>query len=203
MTDHKGVLEALEGNAPVLFLVGGGMMFLFAVNTYFTTFVGTSYPVVESVIGPSGFLVSVLGLLGLYPALATRTPRLARVAAGIALLATAGWVAIIGTGIGETLGVLSGLTGPLAIIPLVVVVSMTLGFGLFGATILYTGSHSWIIGALLLLESINLLVLILGLAPYILLTTVGHTLVFLGIGVTLRATGVTADSTDPAPDSAV
>lgn len=80
---------------------------------------------------------------------------------------------------------------------------MVLGFGLFGATILYTGGHSWVIGALLVLESAMFLVLILDLAPYLLLIDIGHILAYLGIGFALWTTDVPYGSTDPAPDSTV
>lgn len=201
MADRNATLNAFERKAPTLFLVAGMVMIVFAANTYLKTFAGTSYPVIQGVIAPSGFLVSVLGLFGLYPALADRTP-LARGAAGIALITTVGWVAIILTGIGEMMGVFSQPTGPLAIIPLVVIVTMILGFGLFGATILYTGAHSWIIGVLLLLESAMFLVLILDLAPYLLLIDIGHIVAYLGIGITLRTTDIPSGSTDPTADSA-
>jgi len=202
MSDRNATLEALEGKAPVLFLVAGMLMIVFAANTYLKTFAGTSYPVIQGVIAPSGFLIGVVGLFGLYSGLANRAPKLARGAAGIAVITTVGWVTIIVNGIGETLGVLSQLSGPLAIIPLVVIVTMILVFGLFGATILYTGAHSWIIGVLLLLESTMFLVLILDLAPYLLLVDIGHIVAYLGIGITLRTTDIPSGSTDPAPDSA-
>lgn len=203
MTDRSATLDALEGKAPALFLVAGMVMIVFAANTYLKTFAGTSYPVIQGVIAPSGFLVGVVGLFGLYPGLADRAPRLGRGAAGIALITTVGWVTIVANGIGRTIGVLSQPTGPLAIVPLVVIVTMILGFGLFGATILYTGAYSWIVGALLVLESALFLVLILDLAPYLLLVDFGHISAYLGIGVTLWSTAVPSDSADPAPDSAV
>lgn len=187
----------------MLFLVAGMAMIVFAANTYLKTFAGTSSPVIQGVIGPSGFLVGVVGLFGLYPRLADRTRMLARGAAGIALIAAVGWVVIIVNGIGETLGVLSQPSGPLAVIPLVVIGTMILGYGLFGATTLYTGAHSWLVGALLGLESAMFLVLILDLAPYLLLIDIGHIVAYLGIAITLWTTDVPSDNTEPAPDSAV
>ena len=203
MNDHNAPLEALEARAPTLFVVAGMVMIVFAANTYLKTFAGTSYPVIQAVIAPSGFLVGVVGLFGLSHRLADRTPRLAQGAAGIALITVVGWVAIIVNGIGKTIGVLSQPSGPLAVIPLVVIVAMILGFGLFGAAILYTGAYSWIVGALLVLESAMFLVLVLDLAPYLLLVDFGHILAYLGIGIALWTTDVPSDSTNPAPDSAV
>jgi len=203
VTDHTGTAEALEGKASALFLVAGGIMVVFAANTYLKTFAGTSYPVVQGVVAPSGFLLGVVGLFGLYPALADRTPGLTRVAAAAALVTTAGWSVIVAMGVGKAAGVLSEPGGPLAIVPLVVIVSMILTFGLFGVTSLHTGVYPWIVGALLLVESAMFLVLLLRVAPYLLLIDIGHVLAYLGVGVTLRTTGVPSDSAEPAPDSTV
>lgn len=202
MADRNVAMDAFEGKAPAFFLVAGVVMIVFAANTYLKTFAGTSYPVVQNIIAPFGFLTGVVGLFGLYSGLADRAPKLARGAAGIALITTVGWVVLILAGIGETMGVFSRPTGPLAIIPLVVIVTMILAFGLFGATTLYTRGHSWIIGGLLLLESAMFLVLILDLAPSLLLIDLGHILAYLGIGITLWTTDIPSGSTDPAPDSA-
>lgn len=201
MTDHNAVVDLLEGRAPALFLVAGIAMIAFGTNTYLKTFVGTSYLVVQLVVAPAGFLTGVLGLFGLYPALADRAPRLARVAAGTALITTAGWVVIIVNGIGGVLGVLSQPTGPLAVVPLVVIVTMILGFGLFGATVLHTESYPWLVGALLLLESAMFLVLILDLAPYLLLIDAGHVVAFLGTAGALWKSGAQSARAEPAPDS--
>lgn len=201
MSDRNATLEGLEGKVSVFFLVAGMLMIVFAANTYLKTFAGISYPVIQGVIAPSGFLLGAVGLFGLYSGLADRAPNLARGAAGIAVITTVGWITIIVNGIGEALGVLSQPSGPLAIIPLVVIVTMILVFGLFGATILYTGAYSWIIGALLLLESAMFLVLILDLAPYLLLIDIGHIVAYLGVGITLRTTDIPSGSTDPVPDS--
>lgn len=203
MTDRSATLEGLEEKAPALFVVAGLVMIVFAANTYLKTFVGTSYPIIQGVIAPSGFLIGVIGLFGLYSGLADRTPKLATGAAGIALITVVGWVAIIVNGIGIAAGVLSQPSGPLAIIPLVVIVTMILGFGLFGATVLYTGIHSWIVGALLLLEAAMFLLLILDLLPYLLLADIGHVVAYFGIGFTLWSKDSLSDSTEQTLDSAV
>jgi len=201
MTDRNAMLDAVEGNVSVLFFVAGMFAIVFGANTYLMTFEGTSYEIIGSVIGPAGFLLGVVGLFGLYPDLADRSPKLARGAAGFAVIPAVGWFIIIVGGIGETLGVLSEPSGPLQIIPPVTIVTMILGFGLFGATILYTRAHSWIIGGLVLLESAMFLVLLLGFAPYFVMIDIGHIVAYLGIGIALRITDSPSGSTEPATDS--
>ncbi len=201
MTDRNTALNALKRNAWVLFLVAGLLAIVFATNTYLMTFTGTSYPIIGDVIGPAGFLFGVVGLVGLYPGLADRKPKLARGAAALAVIPAVGWGAIIVHSVGELLGVLGGWSGPGQIIPPVTVVTMILGFGLFGATILYTRAYSRIIGGFVLLESAMFLVLMLDVAPYFIMIDIGHLVAFLGIGIALRITEIPSGSTEPAPDS--
>lgn len=200
MTDRHGALGWLEKRAPTLFLVAGGLAVVFGLNTALRTFVGTSYPVVQDVVGPIGFFVGVVGLFGLYPALADRTPTLARIAAAVAVVPAVGYFAIVVMGIGSTAGVLSYPTGPLAAIPIVVIVTMVLAFGLFGVTSLRAGTRSRVVGALLLVESAMFLLLILNVVPFV-LTDIGHVIAYLGVGVTLRTEGVPTGSTEPTADA--
>jgi hypothetical protein len=200
MTDRRGALGWLEKRAPTLFLVAGGLAVVFAANTALRTFVGTSYPVVQDVVGPIGFFVGVVGLFGLYPALADRTPTLARIAAAVAVVPAVGYFAIVVMGIGSTAGVLSYPTGPLAAIPIVVIVTMVLAFGLFGVTSLRAGVRSRVVGALLLVESAMFLLLILNVVPFV-LTDIGHVIAYLGVGVTLWTEGVPTGSAEPMTDA--
>lgn len=197
MTDRGGTLGTVERTAPTLFLVAGGLMIVFAVNTYLKTFAGTSYPVVQGIVAPVGFLVGVVALFGLYPALADRSPTLARVAAAVTAVAAVGWVVII------VASAVSGGEpgGPLAVVPIVTIVSMVLAFALFGATSLRTVAHSRVVGALLLVESAMFLLVIAGVPGFLIDT--GHVLAYLGVGVSLRSSGVRSDSAEPAPDSTV
>jgi len=201
MTDRNATLNALEANVWVLFLVAGLLAIVFGTNTYLTTFRGTSYPIIQSLIGPFGFLLGAVGLFGLYPQLADRKPTLARVVAGVAVIPAVGWSAIVVHSLGEMVGVLGEWSGPAQIVPPVTIVGMILGFGLFGAAILYTGAHSRIIGGLVLLESAMFLVLLLDIAPYLVLINVGDVVAFLGIALTLRITDSPSGSTGPAADS--
>lgn len=200
MTSLRRTLRALEENAAAPFLIAGGLATVFAVNTGLKTFVGTSYPVVQDVVGPLGFLLGVVGLFGLYPTLADRTPTLARIAAVVAVVPAVGYFAILVMGVGTTVGVLSYPTGPLAVIPVVVIVTMVVAFGLFGITSLRAGVRSRVVGVLLLVEAAMFLLLILNVVPFVLID-VGHVLSFLGVGVTLRTEGGPSERTDPTADA--
>lgn len=197
MTDRTGIAGVLEAKTPALFLVAGGFMVVFAVNTYLKTFTGTSYPVVQGVIAPVGFLVGVVGLFGLYTGLADRTSAVARAAAVVTGVAAAGWVVIIGASVASQ----GEPSGPLAIVPLVTIVSMVLAFALFGVTSLRSGIHSRVVGVLLLMESVMFLLVIAGVPGFAIDT--GHVLAYLGIGVTLRTTGTSPDTAEGAADSTV
>lgn len=200
MTDRDGLLGVVEERAPTLFLIAGGLLVILGANQALKTFVGTSYPVVQNFVGPAGFLVGVIGLFGLYPALADRTPKLARAAAAVATILLAGWVAIIGMSLARAAGIISESGGPLAVVPFVVIASMILTFALFGVTSLRTGAHPRPIGALLLVEAAMFLLLVLNAAPFVLID-VGHVLAFVGVGVTLRTGGVPTESGEPATDA--
>lgn len=200
MTDHNSTLKALEENAWLLYLVALIPVIVFAVNTYLLTYEGTSYPIIGDIVGPTGWFLGAVGLFGLYPALADRSPRLARVAAGIAVIPALLWGVIIVQGIGQQIGLWSEWGGPLRIIPVVVIVTMILAFGLFGAISLYTEGHSRIVGGLLLLESAMFVALIGDLLSFFMID-VGHVVAFLGLGIALRITDGPSKSTGPAPDS--
>lgn len=194
MTDRDAALGTLEERAPVLFLVAGGLMVVFAVNTYLKTFTGTSYPVVQGVVAPVGFLAGVVGLFGLYAGF-DGAPTLARSGAVVAAVATAGWVVLIGASV-----VLGGEpAGPLSVVPLVTIAAMVLAFALFGLASLRSGVHSRVVGVLLLVESLMFLLVVAGVPGYLIDT--GHVLAYLGIGLALRTGAVPADRAEPAPDS--
>lgn len=200
MTDRNATLIALEKNAWLVYLVASIPVIVFAANTYLTTYEGTSYAIIGDLIGPFGFFLGAVGLLGLYPALAERRPTLARGAAGLAVIPVVLWGLIIAQGIGELLGVWGEWTSPFVVIPPVTLVTMLLAFAVFSALVLSTGSHSWFVGGFLLLESAMFVALIGGLISYV-MVDVGHLVAFLGLGISLRITDSPSGRTGPAPDS--
>lgn len=197
MTDRDVILDILGERPHRLFLVAGGLIVIFAVNTYLKTFTGTSYPVIQGVVAPTGFLVGVVGLFGLYAGLADRSHTAARVAGVVTAVATVGWIVVI---VAST--VLGGEPGgPLTVVPVVTLVSMIIAFGLFGIISIRTGDYSRVVGVLLIVEAIMFLLVIAGVPGYLIDT--GHVLAYFGIGITLRARVVPSEGADPTPDSTV
>ena len=199
MTAREGVVSSLEGKSASLFLGGGSLLVVFAVNTSLRTFVGTSFPPVQGLIGPAGFFFGVVGLLGLYPALADRTTRVARVAMVVALIPAVGWPALILRGIATQV---MGMNSPevLSVLPMMVIASMFLSFALFGIASLHASVHSWIVGVLLLVPATGFLLLITNAAPHFIID-IGHAVGYLGIGFTLRSTGFSTESKEPVADA--
>lgn len=151
MTASDSVLAPLDGRSPTLFLVAGGLLAVFAALLGYEALANTAAP--EDVFGPPGFLFAMVGLLGLYPTLADRTPRLARAGAVVAAVSAVGWFAITVLAIGEVAGVIPALeaVGPLG--PVVIVAAggtMVLAYLVFGAASLRTGVYARTVGLLVL-----------------------------------------------------
>ena len=201
MATSDGVLETLERRSATVFLVAGGLLAVFAVNTGLRTFVGQSSPLVQSLVAPVGFLVGVLGLLGLYPAVANRTPTSARAAGVLAGVTAAYWIVIVAGSLGDIVGVLPASE---ELFPLVfffgVYVAMLLTYAVFGIVALRAGVPSRTVGLLVLGPAAMFLLLMTGVAPNFLIDA-GHALFHFGIGIALRAESVPTERAGPAPDS--
>lgn len=201
MADADGRLERLESRRTTLFFVAAGVLAVFATNTVLEAFAGTSYPVIQSFVGPAGFFVGVLGLFSLYPTLADETPRLARLAAAVAALPLVGWFLVILMSLGEAAGVAGPPSGPLVVIPIGTIATTMLAYGLFGGTILGSDVPTRIVGAFLLVPAIMFVLLISRTtAPFII--DLGHFTGHLGAALTLWARGIPTDQTEPAADAA-
>lgn len=87
-------VESLERWSPTLFLVAGVLLVGYATLNGVAAFTDVAYPTVEDVVGPAGFALGFLGLLGLYPTFAEESPRLARAGAVGAALGAVGFSAI-------------------------------------------------------------------------------------------------------------
>lgn len=197
MVGDDGVPGLLDGRSSTLFLAAGALMVAFAANTGLETFTGTSYPIVQNTVGPAGFLLGVLGLLGLYPVLADRTPTLARVAAAVALVPAAGWSIIVVGSVGETAGLLPGLAGPLAVIPILAIGGTVLTYTLFGVTTLRAGVYPSVLGVLMLVPAAMFAMLLSGVGTAF-IVDVGHVVGHLGVGIVLWTAGVPTDTAGPA-----
>jgi hypothetical protein len=135
--DSIAALTALEQWSSTLFLVAGGLMVVHTGVHVLIAFTNTNYPLHhEMPFGVVGHLLAFVALLGLYPKLVTRSPKLTRAGAGLAVLGTVGWF-VIGTmtlseNLGVTLPALLGIFAPLTIL------SVVLGYLVFGVAGLRT-----------------------------------------------------------------
>jgi len=201
MGANDGLLESLERRSATVFLVAGGLLTVFALNTAARTFLGQSYPIVQGLVAPAGFFVGVLGLLGLYPGLAERTPTSARVAGALAGITAVYWIVIVAASLGETAGIFpaSEELFPMAFF-LGVYVAMLLTYAVNGAVILHAGVHSRIVGLLVLGPALMFGLLMARAAPNFVVDA-GHALFHLGVGTVLWSEGILSDRTDPAIDA--
>lgn len=200
MATDDSVLTQIQPWSPKLFLVTALTAIVFGVDNFLKTFEGTSFPVIGEVIVPAGFLLGVIGLLGLYPPLADQGSRLARAAAAVAVIPVIGWTLLVIGGVGEEVGLLpQGGVLPIAV-PMTVIITMLVTYLLFGLTTLRTEVYPRSIGLFMLLESANYVVLLSGaLPPYVI--DAGHAVAYLGLGITLLANGFPTDRSEPAVDS--
>lgn len=208
MTRPTDLLAPLDGESPTLYLAAGALLVLFATNTAARVFADAGVETLHSTLGPGGIFVGLVGLFGVYPALARRRSRLAHVAAAVAAVPLVGWFAIAVTGVGSAAGVTPGASVvlPAAAVP-VVFLSTLLAYLLFGAAGLRADGHDRTVGLALLAPAVPFLVLVVGVAvlPQAawleFLVDGGHALAHLAIGVTLRGRGRPVDSVDRAADA--
>jgi len=99
-------LQSLERRSSTLFLAAGGLMVVHTGIHTLIAFTNTTYPLHhEMPFGFLGHLLAFVALLGLYPQLVSRSPKLTRSGAGLAVLGMVGWVAVGATTLTESLGV--------------------------------------------------------------------------------------------------
>jgi hypothetical protein len=155
--------RSLERWSPTAFLVAGGILVVYATFNGLAAFTDTVYPLVENVVGPGGFVLGFLGLLGLYPRLADRRPRQAKAAVVFASLGAVGFSVITVSNIGRLAGVVPN--EPLPWFPLLlgmVAVGMVLGYLSFGVISLRADVYPRFAGPLLLLPALIFSVMAVG-----------------------------------------
>lgn len=200
MTDIDRLLEQLERQQVTLFLVAGGLLFIFAANTSARTFLGQSWQIAQSLIAPAGFLVGTLGLLSLVSGLVGQAPKGARVAGLISGLTTVYWLVIM---VGSTGDIVGALPASEAIFPTVfffgVYVATILAYVAVGIVSLYAGVHSKVVGLLVVGPAAMFLLLMARAAPNFVID-IGHAVFHLGVGSVLWST-VSSERVGPATDA--
>lgn len=204
------LLEPLGGKSARLYLIAGVLLLVFAANTGARTFADAGVDAVYSFFGPAGFFVGFAGLLGLYPALVDRRPRLARVAAAVAAIPLVIWFVVAGVGLGSAAGVLPDASVVLPAPVFIAAFPLTiLAYLLFGATSLRADVHSRAVGVLLLAPAAVFLTLMVAVqSPAVtgvngleFLIDTGHAVAHLAIGAALWTGDASPDHAAAAADS--
>lgn len=202
--------ESAERWSATAFLAAGALLLGFAVNRGVDAFTAMSAsPAVELTSGLLGLLASVAGLLGLYPRLHDRAPRLSLggvaslVLAVVGILGVVGWLALAGPPEAE-----GDVPGALTLVFVASVLLIALGFVLFAAASLRTGVPSPTVGRLLLVPVVVWVWHYSVLAVYgssSLFSFTDYTVIsvaFLAVGYLLRSEAVSADSVATADSTA-
>lgn len=201
---RTGISRTLERWSPTLFLIGGALVVGHAAVRGIEAFTDLAPP--PDVFGPPGYLLALAGLLGLYPALVARTPRLVRVAAGVATVPLAGWAVLTAGTLAEALGLLTlaaVLPGAVYVVHLTILI---LTYTLFAVATLRAGVHTRGLGLLLLVPPLLMGALLVGAVtmanPVVGAFVIGsgQAAVHLAIGGILR-TRAPSDSLAPANDA--
>ncbi|MEF8826340.1 MAG: hypothetical protein V5A27_08405 [Halapricum sp.] len=198
--------NAVEQWSPTLFLAGGGLLVGHAAVQGIKAFTAMTTP--PDLFVTTGHLVALLGLLGLYPVLVDRTPRLARVAVAVAAIPLAGWVVMTATQFLTVAGVVPSMTDALpGAVGMLVAVSTALTYVLFGVATLRVGGDSRTVGVLVLAPAALIVVLLVASlvmeasAILGLIIGGGFALSMLALGARLRSWDRRTEYTAPTTDA--
>lgn len=155
--------KLIERLSPMAFLAAGVLLLGHAAVLGIQAFTDMATPI--DVFAPVGHLLALVGLVGLYPVFADRTPRLARAGVVLAAVVAVGWAAVTLSIVGTSLGGSSPQTEALlGILSIVVLTSTILPYTLFGVAVLRTHVARRAAGFLLLTPAILLTVLLVNIA---------------------------------------
>lgn len=205
MTDsHRGTgrMALFEGRSPTLFLIGGLLLGVYTFMNGMKTFLDMGAPFVNDVlIGPAGFFLGFIALLGLYPSVADGSPILAKAAAGLAGLGAVGWLlAAVRRLVQHSAG---SVPGWLEAVGLLIPVGFGLGFLAFSVASFRSDGHARIVGLVLLLPLfgvfLNFAVKAAGISIPVgrVLINFWFAVAFLTIGATLRTSLTAIGGTEP------
>lgn len=140
--------ESLEQRRASLFLGSGGLFFVNAVHEAIARYTGFfEVDFLNAVIYLSALVISLVGLLGFYRQLATRTPRLARASAGVAVVAGVGMVALL---VWASVTTMMNRPMPPGVVLIVALAGIVLAFLLFTVASVRTHTPSKPVSRLLL-----------------------------------------------------
>lgn len=204
-----GPWNSLENWRTAAFVVAG---VLFLGNTIhegiarYTTILGEP-TFLNFVVYVSAMIISLVGLLGFYPQLAERVPRLARLSAGVVAVAGGAMTVLL---LWATASTVLNRSMPPGVLPYVLIGAIVLGFVLFGVASIRARSPSRFIGVLVL-TFVASWTLGLGLAGAIyggdppdwipVFLNGASAVILLSIGYNLRTGATAGERSKPSPDS--
>lgn len=196
MTAREGLVETIPGRTATLFLVAGLLFIVFAAFHGVEAFLHRAAP--KDIVGPAGFAFAFVGMLGLYPDLAGRSPWLSRIGAIFALLGAAAAAVTSVWHVG--LWVLPASMPPfVAAVSIGMVLGQFPGYVSFGLASLRTDIHPRTVGLLLVAVPTVLAVMIVTVATgyatsgsAVVLGSV-QALIHLAIGFSIRTAGASSD----------
>lgn len=208
MGDDGRILAPLDGKSSTLFLVGGAILVVYAAFHGMEAFLDMDYPMVrDGIIRPVGYILGFVAVLGLYPKLAGRSPKLARLGVIITGLAVVGW--FVSGFLGPTRGLAMHLgvdtPGWLNAFGILIALGFLVGLPSFGIASLRTEVYSKSVGLLLLAP---ILVMVVNFAivgggftsPFWrFVVSIGDALIILALGVALRTGGMQTRRAEPQP----
>jgi hypothetical protein len=148
--DYKRLLGLLGRWSPSLFLLAGVLLVGYAALNGVAAFTGEAYVMVEDVVGPAGFVLGFLGLLGLYPELSYQTP--AKLGAVCVSIGVVGFSVITMMGFAVLAGMEIG--GVPVLLVLLVAVGMIPGYVSFAIASHSSKTYGETLGILLLLPAV-------------------------------------------------
>lgn len=197
MADSKSALAPLSSWSPTLFLAAGAILLVYSAFHGLEAFFDIDYPMIrDGIIRPVGYMLGFVALLGLYPTLANRSPKLARLGAVFTALALVGWFVsgflAPSRGLAMHLGV--ELPAWLGAFGILIALGFLIGFPSFGVASLRTNVYSRRVGLLLLapilVMAANFAIVGGGYTSPLgrLVVSSGDALIILAIGVALSST---------------
>lgn len=197
---HMSQWNSVEQWSPTLFLIGGGLMVGHAALLGVQAFSNLSTP--PDVFGPTGHLVALLGLVGLYPVLATRTPIVARISGAVTAVALVSWFVMTVTRVLAIAGIVSAVSDVLpGIFFLLVFASTILTYVLFGVATLRIDDGSRIVG-LLVLTPAALITIVLVDSAITGVTALDGVVIGSGLALSMLTVGYTLRTWDRPTDNA-
>lgn len=181
--------EWLERWSPRLYLIAGAVLVGYAALNGVEAFTATTF---EQKIFEAGYVAGFLGLLGLYPSLAERSPWLARIGAVTAVLGLVAFSVFTVGNLAELVGLTSGDPPGWLVFTVMAAVGFVVGYLAVGSAVLRSGAYSRPVGLLLLLPAVIIVLMlasiVTGLASpeSVFVVSAGQAMTHLAIGTTLR-----------------